>query len=178
MPMEPLNITITDLGLDTIIGVGYRDEPVTLVDAIVKEAVSQLTKEKGYDEVRDGVRKRVALIRDEEIRALVRPELEKAMVAPITQTNSWGEPIVGKPTTLREMILAEATKFFTEKKGEDSYGRGPKQTAAERVVAELVRTELVKEMTAAFAEEKNKVVAAVQAKAAEMIAKAVKDGLR
>lgn len=175
VPMEPLTIAITDLSLNTVIGVGFHDDPVTLADAIVNAAVSRLFKEDEYREMLNGLRKRVAQIRDEEIRALVKPELEAAMVAPIVATNQWGEPISSKTGTLRELIIAQASKFFGEKTG-DSY-RGPQLTAAERVVDEAVKKELTAELQAAVADEKAKVVAAVRAKAAELIATAVREGV-
>lgn len=174
--MEPLNIQISDLTLDTVMGAGY-DGALTLADLIVGAAVKRLTKDDEYGEVVGGLRKRVAQIRDEEIRARVLAEIEATMAAPVSLTNSYGEP-VGKATTIRELIVAEATKFFTEKKSTDNYDRGPRLTGAERVIAELVKAELTKEMATAFAEEKAKVVAAVQAKAAEMLAEAVRAGLR
>jgi hypothetical protein len=173
--VEPLNIEINGLALDTVVGAGYNDEPITLLDAIINAAVVRLSKEDEYREVHGGLRKRVAAIRDEEIRALVKPELEAAMTAPITPTNHWGEPTTGKTTTLRELIVAHATKFFTEKTDE-GYNR-PQSTAAQRVVAEAVEKELTAELRAAVADEKAKVVAAVRAKAAELIATAVKEGV-
>lgn len=175
--MQPLNITITDLTLDTVVGAGY-EEPHTLADVIVNAAVEKLLKDGDTREISSALAKRIAVIRDEEIRAKVRAELDDAMAKPIRKTNQWGEPTGQGETTLRELILAEAAKFFTEKRSKDSYGSGPKFTDAERVIAELVQGELKKDMAAAFAEEKAKVVAVVQGKAAELLADAVKAGLR
>lgn len=174
--MEPLNISIEGLNLDTVIDGDYEGAR-TLADAIVSAAVAKLVKDKDYGEVHSGLRKRVAQIRDEEIRERVRLELDEVMLQPVTATNQWGEP-VGQPTTLRALIVAEATKFFSVKLKSDSYDRRPELTGAQRVIAELVKAELTKELAAAFADEKAKVVKAVQGKAAELLAQAVKDGLR
>jgi len=176
--MTPLNIAITDLSLETVIGAGYHDAPVTLADAIVTAAVQHLAKDGEYREIHSGLAKRVAIIRDEEIREVVKTEIASVMTEPVQQTNQWGEPTGKPPTTLRALIVGEAEKFFTEKKSNNDYGRGPSLTGAERVIAALVEAELVKAMAAIFAEEKAKVVAAVQGKAAELLADAVKAGLR
>lgn len=174
--MEPLNIAIKDLSLDTVVSAeGY--DPITLADAIVSAAVAKLTHEDEWRDTYGALKKRVAQIRDEEIRALVKAEIETAMAEPVQETNQWGEAL-GKPTTLRALMVAEAEKFFTEKRGTDNYNREPRMTGAERVVAQLVQAELVKEMAAIFAAEKAKVTEAVQGRAAELLAQAVKDGLR
>jgi hypothetical protein len=174
--MEPLNITITGLGLDTVVGAAYEGA-LTLADMIVAEAARNLAKDKDYQEVYGGLRNRVAMVRDDEIRARVKAEIDDAFGVPVVATNQWGEP-TGKATTLRALILAEAEKFFTEKRGKDRYNNGPTMTGAERVVAALVAEELTKEMAAAFRVEKERVVAVVREKAAELIAAAVKEGLR
>lgn len=175
--MEPLNITITDLGLDTVIDGDYEHGGRTLADAIVDRAVTALTKDQEYREVHGGLAKRVSQIRDEEIRERVRVEIKKVMAQPIHATNQWGERTSGE-TTLLALIVAQAEKFFTEKRTKDSYDRSPAMTGAQRVIAEMVQASLTKELAAIFAEEKAKVVKAVQGKAAELIAQAVKDGLR
>lgn len=176
--MEPLNITITDLSLDTVLGESERYGAMTLADAIVNAAVADITKDEAYREVYGGLRKRIGAIRDEEIRARVTVELDEAMRAPIVATNQWGEPVAGKgTTTVRELILAEAKQFFTEKTRTDSYSNTPALTGAQRVIAALVKEQLTKELTAVFAAEKEKVVAALRATAADLVADAVKKGL-
>lgn len=171
--MEPLNITITDLSLDTVVGAEY-DGSLTLADLIVNAAVARLTKDQAYVEVLGRrLRDRIAAIRDEEIRALVKAELEPVMTEPVTPTSQWGES-VGKPTTLRALVLKAAEEFFTKRR--DEY-RQPRTTEAERIVAAEVGAALTKELKDAVAAEKAKVVAAVQAKAAELIATAVKEGV-
>lgn len=174
--MEPLSITITDLTLNTVIDGDYEGSR-TLGDAIVDRAVKKLTKDGEYSEVHDGLRKRVAKIRDEEIRNLVHVELAKAMAEPITLTNSYGEP-TGTPTTLRALIISKATEFFTVKRRNDSYNRSSEMTNAQLVVAEMIKNELTKELASIFAEEKARIIKAIQANAAEVIADAVRKGLR
>ena len=68
--------------------------------------------------------------------------------------------------------MAEAKKLFTERA---DYGRG--STLAQRIVAEAIGSAFTRELAAAIADEKAKVVAAVRAKAAELIADAVKQGV-
>lgn len=170
--MEPLKIEIQDLGLDTVIGPHYPDGVQTLGEAIVAKAAANLTQDGEYGEVMQSLRRRIAKIRDDEIRDLVRAELAKAMAEPVTQTNSYGESI-GQPTALRALIVDAATKFFSER---GDYGRGA--TQAQKLVAQEVQTALTKELREVMAEEKAKVVAVVQAKAAELLAEAVKQGLR
>lgn len=170
--MEPLNIQITDLSLETIVGAEY-DGALTLADLIVNAAVTRLMKDGEYSEIQGGLRKRVGQIRDEEIRAFVKTELVGAMAAPIYRTNAYGERS-GQETTLRELIVEHAKDFFTKKTGD--YNR-PQYTAAERVVTAAVEKELTKELAAAIADEKAKVVAAIRAKAADLIAQAVKEGV-
>lgn len=174
--MKPLNIAITDLTLDTIIEGGYEGSQ-TLGNAIINRAVERMTKAGEYSEVSSGLRKRVAQIRDEEIRNLVNLELAKAMTEPVIRTNSYGEA-TGEPTTLRALIIEHAKDFFTKKVSSGNYGRGPETTSAQRVIADMIKETMTKELAAVFSEEKSRVVKAIQANAAEVIADAVRKGLR
>lgn len=173
--MQPLNIAIDGLTLDTVVGAGPHDDPVTLLDAIVNAAVLRVAKEDEYRSVHRELSQRVAVIRDEVIREQVTPLVTDAMSAPIVKTNQWGDPTGEGTTTLRELILAQVNDFFTKLKS-DSYGR-TSRTAAAALVAEKVDAALKQELLAAVRAEKDKVVAAVQAKAAELIAESLRGAI-
>jgi len=174
--MEDLNIAIEGLNLDTVLVADGRHEAVTLLDLIVAAGVDRLAKDEQYKAVSVELARRVGTIRDEEIRAQITPIVTQALAGEIRQTNQWGEPTGKGSTTLRELILARVNDWFT-KDINDSYGSKGRVTAAGRVVAEVVDKALKAELAAVLADEKTKVVRAVQAKAAELIATAVKEGL-
>jgi len=173
--MEPLNITITDLSLNTVIGQHYDGDreaqvPLTLADAIVEAAAWSLTGNTDWPDVTTRVRQ----IRDAEIRSRVVAEIETAVTKQVQRTDSYGQA-VGAPTTLREEIARvanDAVKVHSRSSGL-SHNPTPLQ--------EIIRTEVDKALTAELKtvveDEKAKVVAAVRAKAAELIASAVKEGL-
>ena len=173
--MEPLNFAITGLTLDTVIGNRYDEDyeggdrrPQTLADAIIEHAVEELWKR---PEASDIVR-RVAQIRDEVIRERVNAEVEAALTGPFTKTNAYGEP-TGQTTTLREEIARIAAQAVNT--GGNSYSR--EQTAAEKVIRSEVNVALDRELKEVVKQEKDKVVAAVRAKAADLIAQAVREGI-
>lgn len=170
--MEDLTIAIEGLNLETVIGTQYPDSPLTLADAIVVAAAKELLT--GADVL--SVSTRIRQIRDEEIRAQVAAEIQVALAEPFHRTNYYGEGR-DQPITLRTLIADEAKKFFTEQRRPHGRYDGPTSTAAQDVVAALVKDALTKELAAAVADEKAKVVAAVRAKAAELIATAVKEGV-
>lgn len=171
-----INVTVTEpLDLTAVIGTGYDDDgdraDITLGDRIAEIAARNLAKDDTYWRP---LKDRVTEMRTTLIRELVQAELAVAMEAEVQRTNALGEPI-GPATTLRELIVAEAKKWFTEKHSND-YGR-THYTNAQSVVAAEVNKAIKAELAAAIAEEKAKVVAAIQAKAAELIADAVKQGV-
>lgn len=166
-----INVTVEGIeavDLNTPVVNVESDEPVTLADVIADRAVRSLVYEDGRD-----LRRRITEIRDEEIRAAALPMVTAAIEAGIQQTNRWGEPD-GQPTSLRELILKEAKDLIS--RPADNYDR-KKGTVLEKVVREAVDRTIRAELGAVLAEEKAKVVAAVQAQAAELIAEAVKKGL-
>lgn len=166
-----INVTVEGIeavDLNTPVVNVDTDEPVTLADVIADRAVRTLAYEDGRD-----LRHRIGQIRDEQIRAAVLPQVAAAIETGLQQTNSWGEP-VGEPTSLRDLILKEAKEAIS--RPADAYDR-KKGTVLEKVVREAVDRTIRAELSAVLAEEKAKVVAAVQAQAAELIAEAVRKGL-
>jgi hypothetical protein len=141
----------------------------TLADVIADKVTRKLTAESYYGDLK----RRVTAIRDEEIREAIEPIITEAISGEIQKTNSFGEP-TGKSTTIRELIMSEARTLLT--KSADSYGRGS-ETVLQKWVREQIAAAFTKELAAVVAQEKEKVVAAVRAKAADLIADAVKQGV-
>lgn len=169
-----ITVNVGDVDLNTKFDDGFNSdgEPNerTLGSAVAARIFGDVKREAGYGEFR----KLIDTIRAEETRKAVAEQVAETMAAPIQQTNGYGEP-VGKAMTLREMVVAEAHRFFTARTGD--YNK-PHHTDAERAVALMVKDLMTKELTAVIADEKTKVVAAVQAQAGSIIAEAVKAGLR
>lgn len=176
-----INVTVADIesvDLTTVVGERTRydldleenvSEDVTIGDEVAKRITAKLTKADEYP----GLRKRFLDIRDDEIRKAVEPIVAEAIAGPIQKTNVYGEPN-GQTTSIRELIMAEANSLLT--KSADSYNRGS-ETVLGKYVREQIAAAFVKELAAVVADEKAKVVAAVRAKAADLIAEAVKQGV-
>lgn len=176
--MEIKIIVEGPIDLDTVIGEHYvyddedgHREPRLLVDALVDELARRAIV--GKDEGWASLRQRVESIRTEMIRERVAVEIEAAMTNPYPVTNHYGEPS-GKVTTLREEIVRLAGEALRMDRS-NAYSRRP--TKAETVILEAVDLVMAKELHAVVADEKAKVVAAVRAKAADLIATAVKEGV-
>jgi hypothetical protein len=174
-----VDVTVEDLDLTSKIGTRQvwdgdegHEEPITLADAVVAKLVAQAAEQPDYRTLK----KRVAEIRDEEIRAAIAPAIAKAWEAPIVKTNQWGEP-TGQPTTLRDLVVDEAKKVLSG--WTDRSGSWPRESAplAQLLVHKMVETELRKELSEVIKEEREKVVAAVRAQAADLIAEAVAKGV-
>lgn len=95
----------------------------TLGDLVAAQMLVKLTTDERYHDLR----RRITEIRDEEIRAAVRPLVLAAIQNPSPQTNAFGEP-TGATVGLRELIVKEARE--TLKRGND-YGRGPSMLSME-----------------------------------------------
>jgi hypothetical protein len=146
----------------------WTTEEETLGDALVDELKRQLLK---TDDWR-GVKQIVKDIREEEIRAAVQREIAEALTGEVPLTNGFGEP-TGKTTTMRGLIADMAKEALA--KSNDRYGSG--ESAVRKVVREQVDRALAAELLATVKEEREKVVAAIRAQAADLIAKAVQQGL-
>lgn len=162
-------VTIT---LDTpIIPAGHDEvgEPTgwrTVADAIVDQAADRLV-EKLHVDVRKAVLGRV----EDQIESQVREMVAEIIATPVRITNLYGEP-TARTVSVRERIDAEIAKALTER---DSLSRGS-------LISELIKKEVEQalraDLGAAITQARERVVGSVRDQAAELIAKAVKDGLR
>lgn len=152
---EPVKIDVAfPLNLDTEMTGRYRQvteddytrTEVTLLDLIVEEAARQLVAAASADTRRD-VRRMVHDRTIEMIDARIVPMLDEAFAAPVQRTNEYGEP-TGKPTTLRELVIAEAQRTMGRRT--DRYGDKPSllDAALKEVTYKVVQADLKAEVDA------------------------------
>lgn len=173
-----IKVEVGPIDLNTVIGEhriyddeedGYRTEPVTIGQAVAKQVFADLKRDTHYG----ALQREVLSLRTEEIRAQLEPIVRAAIDQPMRKTNTYGEP-TGEPTTLRALIVAEVEALL--KRPADQYSR-EKGTWLQALIREQVDKALRAELAEVLKEEKEKVVAAVRGKAAELIAEAVKAGI-
>jgi hypothetical protein len=175
-----IQITVGDVDLSTVIGehrvyhAEYDEtesQPLTIADAIVTELTGRIVKTDAYP----SLQRQVAAARIEIIHAAIEPMVQAAILSGVQATNNYGDP-VGKPTTLKALIIDEVKAYLTKTTG-DTY-----RNTSSTVIKDFVKSEVEKaikaELSGVIAQEKEKVVAAVRAQAATIIADAVKQGLR
>lgn len=165
-----INVSVENVDLKSVIGDVWGERDTTLADAVVDRIVADLKSDE-YD-LYSGIRQRIKTIRDEEIRAQIAPIIAEAVAKPVQKTDGWGTPN-GEPTSLTALIVAEAREQL--RKPVDQYNN--RQTMVQKLIADEVNKALSRELMAVVGDEKEKVVAAVRAKAAELIADAVKHGI-
>lgn len=168
-----INVTVDEVDLTAPAGERYDREygdrvPATLGEIVAEKLVEHLVRDDSYPTLRQVL----VSIREQEIRTRINVEVERAFEQPLQKTNSYGEPI-GGGTTLRDLIMDEVKKFLNTAIKRDSYDRNPAKTAAQAFVAEQVRDVLTKELSAALAEEKAKVVEVVRNEGARVLTAAV-----
>ncbi len=165
-----INVEVSDVTLASVVSDGDDYRPTeTIADIVAEKLLREFTS--AERDVYGELRRRVAEIRDEEIRAALVPALTDALNASVRRTNTYGEP-TGPEVTMREVITDEAKKMLTAR---SDYGRG--ETFTQKVIKDAVGSALRNELAAVINEEKAKVVAAVRAQAATIIADAVKRGI-
>lgn len=170
-----INVDITDIGIDSIVGEhrtvdgdgDYCTAPLTLGEAVAKHVAEEAMKDDSYRTLR----REVLEVRTEEVRRQLEPVVAEAIASPVKRTNQFGEE-VGDATTLNALIVKEARELLAKR---DDYGRG--NTLLQRTVRAEVEKALRSELAEVLKEEKEKVVAAVRASAAELISEAVKRGI-
>lgn len=172
-----VDVQVGDVDLTTVIGERSRydhdaeervAEPVTLGDAVAARITAKLTAEEHYGVLRN----KVVAMRDEEIRAQLAPIVATAIESNVQRTNTYGQA-VGEPTTLTTLIIDEVKTYLSRTDGYGDRATNVLQKTIREAVDKAIRTELA----AVIADEKARVVTAVRAKAAELIAQAVKEGI-
>lgn len=140
----------------------------TVAEAIVAQAADQLVR-KLFDAVRENV---LDEFRDQ-IAKQVAHEVAVVITNPVQLTNQWGEP-TGKTTSVREHIAEEVANQL-QSRVNGSYRE-------KSVLQKLIETQVVDALTAdlrgVIKEARDKVVGKVHSHAAELLARAVKEGLR
>lgn len=172
-----IKVSVENVDLTSVVGQhrardedgDYVLEPQTLGQAVAAQIADDLMRTDNYK----GLKGTVLDLREQEIREQLRPIVAAAIEGPVQKTNSYGEPY-GETTTLRALIIAEVEKLLKEPA--DRYNRD-KGTWLSDLVREQVDKALRAELADVLKEEKAKVVAAVRAKAADLIATAVKEGV-
>ena len=174
-----INVTLT---LGTIVGERLIDpgtheeppayEPVSLLDAIIERAASQLVEHLTKDDRYNTLRKRTLEVRDELIRERLHPMVAAAVDEPFQRTNDYGMP-KGPPQTIRsivtEAVHQEATKALRITKSTYASDR----SVLENLVATTVPAVLTKELSAEIAAAKGLLRESVKASAAEILATAL-----
>jgi len=175
-----MNITVNVEAVDINSEFGDRytydeDEqrvPMTLGDVIAERTAQVFAKDDSYS----GLRGRIRDMRVEEMRARVVAELDAAFTRPVQKTNEWGEP-AGGPSTLRSEIVKLAERALAVPRPGYSSSDPRSTSAVQQFLTREIEEAIKKELGAAIADEKAKLVAAVRAKAAELLAQAVKEGI-
>lgn len=174
---DPLKIELElDINGHLARHLGYNEEgepiqqPTTLEDVVLGMAAERLVRSVTADEAKRYMRERISAIRDEEIRAAIRPLIEEALTRSIQPTDHYGNP-KGEPTTLAEVITKEAKTAVTVPK-EHGYGK-PKRTLIQEIIADAVDLQFHRELGEAIAEGKKAVLAAVRDEGAAVIQKTI-----
>jgi hypothetical protein len=174
-----ITVNVDNVSLDSVIGEHARyDEDgdyigtsgKTLADLVAATIATELKKTDEFTTAK----KRVFEIRDSEIRERARELVAAAIEQPMHRTDSFGNR-VGEPTTLAEVIVAQAHAYLT-KRVDDGYRSGG-ETVLQKACREAIDKALRAELSQVITEEKERVVAAVRAKAAELVTEAVKQGI-
>lgn len=167
---HPLQVHVEmDLTLDTAIGESRSGQPVTVLDAIVRETSGRLIQAlredlANWERSRDLVRK----ITSEMVRETLGPIIDEAINGVIQPTNSYGAP-TGPATTLRAMVMDEVKRQMKLGQGGSFGDKSVYEKALRSVTADALAKELSTEITVA----KKALREAAQKAAAEAIAKAL-----
>lgn len=159
----PVGGEITDYDYESGEVIGTK--PKTLGDIVAEKLAEKMWAAEEKSDIRRTAYRR----RDEVIRELVTPAIERALTGSIRQTNSYGEP-TGPEVTLRELIVKKAEELL---KPADRYSREPSVT--QKVIATEVNRAFAKELEDTLKAEKEKAIKAVRAAGGQVIAAVVKD---
>lgn len=142
---------------------GYWDtRPATLLDLVVDRLVERFAD--------TNLRVAIEKIRDQVVREQVEKTVREVMLEPFQPTTRYGEK-QGEPQTLRGVIAEQAEKALTMRVTRDGrmFNTNP-ETMAEAIVREAVDAAFIKELKAAVEKEKARVVQAMSAEGARVIA--------
>lgn len=169
-----MEITVNDVKLTDEVEDGEGGRSMTIADLVAEKLADRLVADNTgyYNTLHQRVDHRI----NELISDRVAPMIDEAMTKPLRKTNAYGEPISGTETTMRELIVGAATAWLEKSAAVDSYDRN-RQTKAQMLVNEAVGKALTKELSTVIAAEREKVVAAVRAQAADIIARSVVAGI-
>lgn len=179
-----ITVNVADVDLDSEIGRHHavqvaedewRDEPMTLRDAVVSEIARQALAR----ETREGwqpLSAEIKNVRADLLRELLRPALAEALTKPLTPTDAFGQP-KGETTTLTEIITRQFRELLAERvdsRGSvDRYSRDKGWTRLEWMirtsVEAVVKDELAGEITAAREELRATLQQVAAAKLAETV---------
>lgn len=119
------------------------------------------------EHVRDDFRRRVRAILDDEISRQCEPFVREALEGAIQKTDTWGTP-VGPARPLHEHIV-EAVREELKLRDGQRRGTGGQDPLLQRIIHEEVDRTLAHELREAVKGAKAEVLAAVSAKAAEIL---------
>ncbi len=154
-------------------GDAIQGEQLTLGDLVAEKLANKIYAGLDYDG-RYELSKKAGEERVKLIRERLVPQVEEVLSGEIQKTNNYGEPN-GQKTTMRELVIAEITRVVNAKG--DRYHSSENTPLINRVVTAEVNRVLGTELAEVFKAEKDKVVAAVRAQAAELVAEAVAKGV-
>lgn len=174
-------ITVT-LDLDKlVVGSRYTDdpddphaEPVTLVEAVSEEVarlVLQSIKKDATSDAYGELRKRATAIRDEEIRAAIKPAVEQVVTATLQATDPYGNT-KGEAKTAHELIVEQATKLLTTPE-RDHYSRDKGLSPVQKFIRDEVHAAFGKELQAVLDTAKADVLRAVREQGAKVLSETI-----
>lgn len=133
---------------------------------LLDEVLRRVAKDGVPDDARKDLGYRVTQIRDEEIRAVVRPMIEDAIAKTLLQTDLFGNVKDG-PKTLSEVIVDQATKELRASHSRGNYSKS--ETLLQQVIREEVERAFRKELDDVIKEAKTEVVNAIRQVGAEVL---------
>jgi hypothetical protein len=142
----------------------------SLQDMVVNAAIDKLVTKARQDEWGNSLRERVQAIRDEEIRAAVKPAIEEALLKSVQPTDTYGMP-KGEPMTLHEVIVKRATDWLTTPTG-DRFDR-KRVSPVQKVIQEEVERAFKFDLSKAMDEAKAQVREAVKQEGAALISETI-----
>lgn len=175
-----IEIKVDDITLSTVVAdvMSYDEDgdlvasgkERTVAELVAAQIVERVVRDDRYPRLKD----KVTEIRDEEIRAAIRPAIEQAVNRPIRKTNTWGEA-TGQETTLSEVIVDEARKYMKEPA--DKYRRED-GTVLQKLVHDEVHKAFATEIADAVKQARELVATELGDKVSDQITAAVKAGLK